>query len=295
MATTRTGNLPIGFRRGGSDWQQDLDTVIRFAKEQGFEAIDLPALPVDDLKQVTDAGLRIGTVDLPPPWADLACNDADRRSSAADRCANYLNEAQDQAGVRNFFAVVLVDDPTLPRSENMGYAVDGYRRMCEALDGEARVLLEGYPGGPPHFASLACTPADYRLFVDRVGSDRLGVNYDPSHLVRMGIDPQRFINEFAHRIHHVHIKDTELIDEALYEHGNTQPATEATKHGFGGVIWRYTIPGHGVIRWSKLLSMLRDHGYTGPVCVELEDENFNGTTDGEQRGLIASLQFLVNA
>ena len=293
MASTRTGNLPIGFRRGGSEWQQDLQTVIDFATEHGFEALDLPALPVDDLKRVTDAGLRLGTVDLPPPWTDLACGESERRSGAADRCANYIQEAA-TLGVQNFFAVVLPDDNTADRSENMGYAVDGYQRLCNAMDGEARLLLEGFPGRPPHYGALACTPADFRLFADRVGSARIGVNFDPSHLVRMGIDPQRFVHEFADRIHHVHAKDTELIDEALYEHGNTQPATEAPKHGFGGVTWRYTIPGHGVIRWTKLLQLLTDRGYTGPVCIELEDENFNGTTEGEQRGLIASLQYLTH-
>ncbi|MFW6059399.1 MAG: sugar phosphate isomerase/epimerase family protein [Phycisphaeraceae bacterium] len=294
MATTRTGELPIGFRRGGSDWQTDFDTLLRFAQEAEFEVLDLPALPIDDLKRVLDAGLKIGTVDLPPPWADLAAEDPTQRSNAADRCAAYIKEAG-ALGLNRFFAVVLPEDPAQPREVNMDRAVHGYSQLCAALaDTDARLLLEGWPGGPPHFGSLACTPADFRLFHERVGSERIGVNYDPSHLVRMGIDPIRFAHEFADRIHHVHAKDTELLDEALYEHGNLQPATQAAQHGFGAHHWRYTIPGHGCVRWSRILSVLVDAGYKGAVCIELEDENFNGTPDGERRGLTASRDFLVH-
>jgi hypothetical protein len=29
------------------------------------------------------------------------------------------------------------------------------------------------------------------------------------------------------------------------------------------------------------------------VCIELEDANFNGSTDGEQRGILAGANFLA--
>ena len=38
---TRTGNFPIGFRRGGGDWQKDLDQLIQWAQNNELEAIDL--------------------------------------------------------------------------------------------------------------------------------------------------------------------------------------------------------------------------------------------------------------
>ena len=294
MASTRTGNLPIGFRRGGSSWQQDLSSLLPFAQQAGFEVLDLPALPVEDLKQVQDAGLRVGTVDLPPPWADLICDDEDRRHAATDRCASYIRELA-ELGIHHFFTVLLPADPSLPRGENLEFAVSAYRRLCAAIeDTQARIVLEGFPGPPPYFGSLACTPADFRLFDQRVGSPHIAINFDPSHLVRMRIDPHRFVDEFHDRIYHVHAKDTEILDEALYEHGDLQPATETPVHGFGAHHWRYAIPGHGVIRWRRLFEQLSAAGYQGPVCIELEDEHFNGSTDGEQRGLTASRDFLVN-
>ena len=121
----------------------------------------------------------------------------------------------------------------------------------------------------------------------------MAVNFDPSHLIRMGIDPVRFLHEFAPRVSHVHGKDTEILGDELQEHGTLQPATFAKHHGFGEHYWRYTLPGHGCARWSRLFSILKDVHYQGMVCIELEDENFNGTEAGEKKGLELSRDFLV--
>ncbi|HEX8234776.1 MAG TPA: hypothetical protein VF600_02380 [Abditibacteriaceae bacterium] len=61
----------------------------------------------------------------------------------------------------------------------------------------------------------------------------------------MGIDPIRFLKEFASRVGHVHGKDTEIINDDLYEYGWEQPATFKENPAFGTTAWRYTIPGQG--------------------------------------------------
>ena len=234
-------------------------------------------------------------MDLPQPWTDLVSSDSARRQKASDRCVTYIKEAA-SLGIRYFFVVMIPEDHAASRSDNLSLAVDGYRSLCEQIQlTGVKILLEGWPGMPPFFSSLACTPADYRLVLEQIGSEVMGINYDPSHLVRMGIDPIRFLEEFASQVFHVHAKDTELFQNELYEFGNLQQATEAVAHRFGGYHWRYTIPGHGVVRWSKLFTLLADVGYDGMISVELEDETFNGTMEGEQRGLIASRDFLVYA
>ena len=65
----------------------------------------------------------------------------------------------------------------------------------------------GWPGGAPHFASLVCTPETVRSFIKDVGP-AAGLNYDPSHLIRLGIDPIRFLREFVGHVYHVHGKDS---------------------------------------------------------------------------------------
>jgi sugar phosphate isomerase/epimerase len=120
----------------------------------------------------------------------------------------------------------------------------------------------------------------------------MGINYDPSHLIRQGIDPLRFLGEFAGRVVHVHGKDTELLAENLYEYGSEQPPTFARPIPFGALHWRYTIPGHGVMRWGQALRILQAHGYAGCVCIELEDANFNGAEDSERFGILQGARFL---
>jgi len=46
------------------------------------------------------------------------------------------------------------------------------------------------------------------------------------------------------------------------------------------------------VRWGEIFSVLKQSGYKGAVSVELEDENFNGSEEGEQRALLASLAYL---
>ncbi len=293
MAHTRTGRFPIGFRPRGAAWASDLDGVIRFALANGFEGIDATNPDEGDLRRIRDAGLRIGSADLKQPWPDLASPSRELREAAAKMNADWISQAV-AVGVTNFFAVMIPAEHDGARSENFAFAVDGYARLARAIEPlGAKVVLEGWPGRAPQYSSLACTPAELRTLFKAIDSNAIGINFDPSHLVRMGIDPMRFLDEFASRVFHVHAKDTLFLEEELYELGNLQPATFTKPHVFGGHHWRYTIPGRGVVPWTRLFSRLERAGYRGLVSVELEDEDFHGSESAEQSGLIASRDFLV--
>jgi sugar phosphate isomerase/epimerase len=287
MTTTLTGSFPIGFRRGWIDWQKDLGNVISFAKDNGFEAIDVGALPRAELERIAKAGLRIGSIDI-MGWTELVSPDAGKRAAAAQKNAEYARGVADLC--KNFFTVIIPEDRGKKRQENFAFAVDGYNQLCGELDKVgAGVVIEGYPGGGEN---IACTPADYRAFFKEVPRAAY-VNFDPSHMVRMGIDPVRFLGEFAPKVRHVHGKDTEMFPEEIYEHGWLGPATFAKGHGFGAQFWRYTIPGHGEVRWTRCFELLKQAGYRGIISIELEDERFNdNTAAGEQRGLKAGRDYL---
>ena len=295
MAQTRTGSFPIGFRRGWSDWQRNLAHVIAFAKSNGFEALDVGDVPADQIKPILAAGLRVGSVDLKQPWSAIASAVPAKCRDAVAVAAQHIKSLT-AIGVHNFFTVVFPEDDSRDIRENFKFAVEGYAALAAAIDGSgAKIVIEGYPGSYPRYPALCCTPASLREFFKETAADSLAINFDPSHLIRMGIDPVRFLGEFAGRIGHVHAKDTEIMDERIYEFGTLQQSALSTSYPFGGHFWRYTIPGHGVARWGKLLTMLKDAGYNGTISVELEDMNFNGSEAGEKRGLIASRDFLVSA
>jgi sugar phosphate isomerase/epimerase len=287
MSTTRTGNFTIGFRRGWGEWQKDLGSLISWAKENGFAALDLGADGLETVQQVLDAGLKVGSVDL-LEWKGLISADADTRKAAVAKNTERI-QALAPLGSFNYFAVMLPENAELSRKENFGYMVEGFSELAPVLEAaNARVVVEGWPGP----GALVCTPEGYRAFFEQVPSQAMAINYDPSHLIRMGIDPLRYLREFASRVAHVHGKDTELNSEGLYEYGHEQPPTFGSAPGFGGMSWRYTIPSHGVMRWNEAFRILQGAGYQGSVCIELEDANFNGTDEGEKQGLLAGKQFL---
>ncbi len=289
-ARTRTGNFPIGFRRGGSAyevWQSDLDQLLVWAASERFGVIDLGNNADRVGAKAIKAGFRLGSIDL-VEWSKMISPDKATRQAAVERNVAYI-KACGALGPMNHFVVMLPEKPELKRAENFAFMVESYGQLASTLEEQkAKIVIEGWPGP----GALCCTPESYGAFFRECSSPAFGVNYDPSHLIRMGIDPVRFLREFAPRVHHVHGKDTELIDEALYLYGNLQEPTLGQPHAFGEMCWRYTLPGHGCARWTEIFRVLADAGYAGAVSIELEDENFNGTVEGEKSGLLSSRSFL---
>lgn len=289
MLSTRTGNFPLGFRRGGSSWQKDLANALNWAKENEIGTIDLGKDGPETAPQVLEAGFQIGSVDA-LDWQGWMSPDAAKRADSVAQNQDYI-AACAKLGVQNFFCVLLPEKPENGRAENFALAVESLGQLAPTLETHnARLVLEGYPGA----GALCCTPEGLRRLFSEIPSNGLGVNYDPSHLLRMNIDPLRFLREFVGRVGHVHGKDTEILADKLYEFGTEQPATFAQNPAFGGAAWRYTIPGQGQTNWAEVFRILEANDYQGAVSIELEDADYNGTEDGEKRGILAGAQFLSN-
>ena len=287
MFTTRTGNFPIGFRRGWGDWQKDVSSLIAWARDNEFAAIDL-GRSFADVAPILGAGLSVGSIDL-LEWHNLMSHDAAQREEAVAKNVEFIEGAAAANGATKFFAVLLPQNPEAPRAENFAFAVESLQKLVPVLEKTgSQIVLEGYPGA----GALACTPESVRALFEQIPSNAIGLNYDPSHLVRMGIDPIRFLKEFVSRVGHVHGKDCEILSDDLYEYGWEQPATFKQSPAFGSAAWRYTIPGQGNSNWAEIFRILAANGYAGKVGIELEDRDFNGSEAGEKAGLINSARFL---
>jgi sugar phosphate isomerase/epimerase len=136
---------------------------------------------------------------------------------------------------------------------------------------------EEWPGGK----NLAVSPAFWHALFALLPSPHLGLNFDPSHLVWQHIDYVRCIREFGKHIVHVHAKDTRIDVDRLY----------AT--GILGTGWhRAKLPGLGEVDWGAFFAALTDAGYQGPVCIEVEDEAFEGSLADRKRALRQSKRYL---
>jgi hypothetical protein len=113
-ARTRTGGFPIGVRRGRSPWQHD-DIVgwLAWVRASRFAFVDLGDDGATAIEPVHEAGLSIGTVDL-PMWRELLSTDDARRRDAVSEVASYLERCAAAAGVRRFLACMRPEDPSRP-------------------------------------------------------------------------------------------------------------------------------------------------------------------------------------
>ena len=141
-----------------------------------------------------------------------------------------------------------------------------YFKACE--QNKVRILWEPWPEGP----NLATSPVGFSaLFKGFNGSPYVGLQYDPSHLVRQFMDPIQTARDFAHHIYDVHLKDTEILWPVLRA-GGIDPVNEAQW-------WRYRIPGMGSIPWSEFFSVLQNVGYSGAMSIEHEDDLYGANTN----------------
>ncbi|OWK42333.1 sugar phosphate isomerase/epimerase family protein [Fimbriiglobus ruber] len=134
-----------------------------------------------------------------------------------------------------------------------------------------------WPGGK----NVAVSPAVWRQLFDLFPDGRLGLNFDPSHLIWQFIDAARAVREFGPHIVHVHAKDERIDHERLYEVGAM------------GLGWhRPKLPGLGDVAWGPFFAALTDSGYNGPVCIEVEDRAYEGSLADRRRALRQSKKFL---
>lgn len=134
-----------------------------------------------------------------------------------------------------------------------------------------------WPGGK----NLAVSPAVWRALFEMFPGGVLGLNFDPSHLVWQFIDCGRAVRDFGERIVHVHAKDERVDREKLHDVGVL------------GLGWHVPkLPGLGDVKWGEFFAALTDAGYKGPVCIEVEDQAYEGSLDDRKRALRQSRKFL---
>jgi sugar phosphate isomerase/epimerase len=280
-------NMKIGVRQVGKLPFPDFCLWLR---DHGFEAVDVGEISAEARQAADAAGLVIGTANV--QTRDLMNVDPIQRQAGIENCKNTIRKAVDY-GVGLLFCVFVPPDPSKGRAANFELWKEGFAPVAEFAESTGvRIVMEGWPGGPPYYPSLGCTPEMWRAMFAAIPSPAFGLNYDPSHLVRLGIDHIRALHEFADRVYHVHAKDTALDAERLYEHGNLGPVFHGAR-GFGEDWWRYTIPGDGVVNWARVVERLEDAGYDGIVSVELEDYRYWKDWDAQAEGLIRSRERLA--
>jgi sugar phosphate isomerase/epimerase len=147
-----------------------------------------------------------------------------------------------------------------------------------AEDQNVRIAIENcpmlftadeWPGGK----NLAASPAIWRRMFEDIPSSHFGLNYDPSHMVWQQMDYIAPMKEFASRIFRQRLDQAGILAYPLQFHSPK-------------------LPGRGNIDWASFLKALGNSGYDGPVCVEVEDREFEENLEKRKQALQISYQYL---
>jgi sugar phosphate isomerase/epimerase len=175
--------------------------------------------------------------------------------------------------------------PGLTVKENIALAERELPALVEyAGEREVKIIIEncvmegwhpdGYPG------NLAYSPELWEWMFG------LGfyLNYDPSHLLWLGIDPVAALTPYLDRIPHAQAKDAQLDPRARDRYGFFG-RTVGREDGWDRGWWRYRVPGLGDVDWRRLVDTFYEGGFTGVLSVEHEDPVWSGDVRRITQGL----------
>jgi sugar phosphate isomerase/epimerase len=129
---------------------------------------------------------------------------------------------------------------------------------------EAEGVRYGLEVHPTEIAYDFVTTRKALASIDR--REGFGINFDPSHFAHQSLDSAAFVEEFADRIYHVHVKDSKKTLD-----GRSSILGGHLNFGEAGRGWDFVSPGHGDVDFESLFRVLNRIGYDGPLSIEWED------------------------
>jgi sugar phosphate isomerase/epimerase len=282
--------------------RRTLAQLCEWAAAEGYEALEVAAWPALGDRPFTATHLaveRFGDADADATrelfakhgleLSSLAFYDNNLHPDGAERAAinEHVLRCIDAAALLGCPTVgtFVGRDPTQSVADNLREAEGVFRPLVDRA-GEAGVKLivencvmegwhpDGYPG------NLAYSPELWEWMFD-LG---LYLNYDPSHLVWMGIDPVEALRPYIDRIPHAQAKDIQLDVAARNRYG--WPGRAVVRDDPWDVgWWRYRVPGLGQVDWVRLVDTLYEGGFDGVLSVEHEDPVWGGTEEKVEIGL----------
>lgn len=279
-----------------------LGDLAALAKDLGYDALEVAAWPETggrpftathiDVRHISEADVEVVRATLQKYNLDLsslAYYDNNLHPDPIEREAihRHLYRCIDAAQMLSCPTVgtFVGRDPTRTVTKNLREAEKIFRPITEyAGERGVKIVIEncvmegwhpdGYPG------NLAYSPELWEWMFD-LG---LYLNFDPSHLLWMGIDPAAALRPYVGNVAHAQAKDIQLYPDRRNKYGypgKTVHREEPWDVGW----WRYRVPGLGEVDWAGLIDILYEEGFDGVLSVEHEDPVWSGSEERVKVGL----------
>ena len=288
--------------------EQPLEAIAPFAAAVGYEALEIAAWPALDNRPFTATHVVVDP---------LAGDEIDRVRTCLDpyglsvsSLAYYGNnlhpdprerQETNEHVLRCIDAAAALGCPTVGSfigrhpgrsvADNLRDAEGIFPAMAEyAGERGVKIVIEncvmegwhpdGYPG------NLAYSPELWEWMF----SLGLYLNFDPSHLLWLGIDPIAAVQPYVDRVAHAQAKDIQLFPERRNRYGFFGKAIRDDPWDTGW--WRYRVPGLGDVSWQRLIDTLYEGGFDGTISVEHEDPVWSGDAERVHAGLTIAYRTL---
>ena len=285
------------------------DNVLNFARHEGFSTVEVMCWPVGKAERKYAGVTHIDVTTLTKPKAQEIlghCQDQGVSINALGYYPNMLDPdtAVSRAAVSHFKKVIAAApklgvnlvtgfvgrDWTKTVDENWPRFLKTWQPIIKfAEDHGVKIGIENCPMSFtrdewPAGKNLMTTPAIWRRAFNDIDSSNFGLNYDPSHFILQDMDPLSPLAEFKSKLFHVHAKDVKINRAALNEVGRFDFPLQ----------WHQPrIPGYGDINWAAFMAELMRIGYTGPLCIEVEDDTFGKTLEGRMQAIKVARNILA--
>jgi sugar phosphate isomerase/epimerase len=289
--------------------KHSLEQIADWAVKNGYEALEVAAWPdlgerpfiathlnveksdaeyFEGIKNIFDSrGLQLSSIAFYDNNLHPDCRTRNEINSHVIKCI----DAAAALGVESVGTFIGRDWNKSVR-ENLVIAADVFSPLVSHANAKGvKIIIEncvmegwhpdGYPG------NLAYSP---ELWEWMFGLG-LYLNFDPSHLMWMGIDPIAAMKPYMDRIPHAQAKDIQ-IDTARRNHFGFPGKAVVRENPWDVGWWRYRVPGLGDVDWRRLIDTMYDGGFTGTLSVEHEDPVWGGSPEKVQIGLKVAYQTL---
>jgi sugar phosphate isomerase/epimerase len=283
--------------------ERELPEIAAWAGDHGFEALELAAWPSLGDRPFTASHLRADQFDqgeaervqeaLGANGLELSAlayydnnlhPDPEERRRYHEHLLSCIDAAAALGGVP--VGTFIGRDPGRSAAENLREAEEAFKPLIDHA-GERGIklmiencVMEGWTadGGP---GNLAYSPELWEWMFD------LGfhLNFDPSHLLWLGIDPVAALRPYVDKVAHAHAKDAETFPEKRNRYGFFGRLSERESDPWDMGWWRYRIPGLGEVDFPRYVDTLYEGGFDGFLSVEHEDPVWGGTPEKVEAGL----------
>lgn len=256
-AAASPSGISLGFSLYGMK-TLPLEVALKTCAEIGYSHVELalnagypsePKVFTAEARQTTAAQLKALKLDLPCLMLNISLTADDKAHAAAlQSIADAAQLARDLNPAKPaIIETVLGGKPATWEQQKAGMAARLQDWAAAAEKAKTVITIKA------HVGSAVNSPERLLWLLEQVKSPAIQVAYDYSHFELQGIDMEESMKLLLPRTKFIHVKDS---------------VGEPSK-------FQFLLPGEGRTDYVKYFTALKQHGYTGPVCVEVSGQIFN--------------------